>query len=132
MISKRKKNKRSFFSFLSSILTTLFLLGSIIVLVFFNIKINQKRLKILSQIETLEKEIVDLEEEKSELKTEISQADKESYWEARAREQGYVREGEQQVVVVPPESSSPEEQEESSIQSLFGQFLQTIKNFLRQ
>jgi cell division protein FtsB len=111
MIAKRKKNKRA--PFFPSILFALLVFGSIALLIFFNLKIRKRRLELLSQIENLEKEITILKEKSAELKAGLSQTTKESYWEEKAREQGFVKEGENQVVVVPPqEESSQEEPEE--------------------
>ena len=92
-----------------------------------NLKINQKRSKLTAEIESLKKEIQILEEKKTKLEAGISATEKESYWEEKIRQQGFVKEGENPVVVLPPE----ENQEEKTIksQNLSEKFFQKIKDF---
>lgn len=111
MIAKKKKSKKSQQSPFFPILFIFLISAFISLLVFYNFKINQRRTKLLSEIRELEKEIQNLEEKNAQLKAGISQVGKESYWEERVREQGFVREGENQVVVLPPESNLEKEQE---------------------
>jgi len=94
---KTKKNLREdrIFQILFFILT-LILIG---LLLFSNLKLSQKRKKLTGEIESLGKEVQALEEKKSKLEAGISQTEKESYWEEKAREQGYVKEGENPVVI---------------------------------
>jgi len=91
-------------------------------LAFSNWKISKKREELTTKIESLKEEIGLLEQEKQQLETGISETEKESYWEEKVREQGYVKEGERSIVVIPPEESSGEEggQKESFLDSLLG------------
>jgi len=130
MIAKKKKKKRGNQNLLSSILIGIFLLGVVSLLVFFNIKINQRRAELLTQIESLEKEIQLLEEKNSQLRAGISQTGKESYWEEQAREQGLIREGENQVVIIPPEQEQLKKEEESSFWN-FQNWLEWIRSKMR-
>lgn len=112
MIIKKQKKENAWGERIFQIfflLLTLVLVGFLIVS---NLRINQKREKLSREVESLEKEIQILEEKKSKLETGISQTQKESYWEEKAREQGYVKEGENPVVIkqgeeTPEEGSTP-------------------------
>ena len=100
MIGKRKKRDLKE-ERISQILFPLFTLALIGFLLISNLKINQKRAKLTEGIESLKKEIEILEEKKQKLETGLSQAEKESYWEEKIRQEGYVREGENPVVILP-------------------------------
>jgi len=108
---KRKFREEIIFQILFSILT-LALIGFLIIS---NLKINQKKAKLIEEIEKLEKEIQTLEEKNQKLKAGISETEKESHWEEIAREQGYIREGENPVVVLPPKEEEIEKGEEKNI-----------------
>lgn len=105
---KRKRNPKEeiIFQILFSILTSI-LIGF---LIFSNLKIGQKRAKLAKEIESLKKEIQILEEKKQKLEAGISESEKESYWEEKVREQGYVREGENPVVILPPKEEKIEKE----------------------
>ena len=62
--------------------------------------------------EELLAEIKVLEERNQMLQAGIDEAGSEAYWEEKAREQGYEKEGEQTVVVLPPEGQEEEKEEE--------------------
>ncbi len=112
MVTKFKKTKKDQ-GVLFSILILILFTGLIGSMVYSNWRINQKRTELMSRIETLKKEISDLEEKNTKLEAGITQTEKESYWEEKIREQGYKREGEEQVVVLPPKegkSTSTESQ----------------------
>ncbi len=85
---------------------TLFL---IIILIVSNFKISKKRAALMKRIESLKEEIQELEQEKQKLEAGISQTGKESHWEEKMREQGYIKEGENPVVVIPPAETQKEE-----------------------
>jgi len=118
---KRKFNSEIFFQILFFILI-LFFIGFLVVS---NLKINKKRTELIDKIESLKKEIQILEEKKQKLETGISDTEKESYWEEKIRQQGYVREGENPVVVIPPKETEKEESVKTQIFS--GQILEKIK-----
>ena len=114
MITKLKKQKKwrikedTIFQvvFLALIL---FLIGSLVVSIW---RVGQRKTELTEKIESLKEEIRILEEEKESLEAGISQTEKESYWEERVREQGYVKEGEEQVVVL-----GPREEEDGGLQA---------------
>ncbi len=85
----------------------------------------------ISEIQKLQEEISKLEQEKSNLEAGISEADTDAYWEEKAREQGFVKEGESPVVVLPPGESEEEESKQEN-KGFFQQIIETIKSFLRE
>ena len=97
-------------------------------MVFSNWKISKRREELTAQIESLKEEIDVLEQERQELETGISKTEKESYWEEKAREQGYVKEGENPVVVIPPEESQGEEVVQEK--GFFSSLLAKVKSLL--
>jgi len=110
MIAKFKKLKRGTYqTVIFSTLLGILALGVIGFLIISAWKINQRRAELTARIEDLKKEIQILEEKNAKLRAGILETTKESYWEGRAAEQGYVREGTQQVVVLPPEKSQEAE-----------------------
>ena len=131
MVAKKRKIRKSrwdnFFSVLPVFLVFLFL-GFLIIS---NIRISQRRSEMLSEIKELEKEIQTLEEKNSNLRAGISETDEEAYWEESVREQGLVKEGENQVVVLPSEEKGIE-QEQNANQGFFDRLLEKIKNILRE
>ncbi len=117
MIAKNKKTKKdsNFQTIFFSLLIGIFLLGSVGFLIISNFKINQKRGELTNKIESLKKEVQALEEKNKQLQAGISQTESESYWEEKAREQGYKKPGEEAVVVLPPEEKSqPSDEKEKS------------------
>jgi len=126
MIEKRQKRdskEDKIFKVLFSILT-LALIGFLLIS---NLKINQKRSKLTAESESLKKEIQILEEKKTKLEAGISATEKESYWEEKIRQQGFVREGENPVVVLQPEEIQEEKTTEN--QNLSEKFFEKIKDF---
>ena len=105
MITKKTKKTRNKSALFSSIVIGLLAFGLISFLVVSNLRISQKRAELTGRIEVLKKEIQILEQKNQELRTAIAMTAKESYWEARAREQGYIREGEHPVVILPAEET---------------------------
>lgn len=120
---KRDSKEDKIFQVLFSILT-LALIGFLLIS---NLKINQKRSKLTAEIESLKKEIQILEEKKTKLEAGISATEKESYWEEKIRQQGFVREGENPVVVLKPEETQEEKTTEN--QNLSEKFFEKIKDF---
>jgi len=112
MITKSRKDKKGsskedmFFQFVF-MGVVLFFVGSLIVS---NVKIYRRKEELTEEVESLKNKIEELEKEEESLEVGISQTEKDSYWEGRAREQGYVKEGEEAVVVLPPEGIPEEEQ----------------------
>jgi cell division protein FtsB len=126
MVAKFKKDRKgdSFQSIFFSVAIGILVLGIIGFFVISNLRINQKRTQLTSQIESLRKEIQILEEKNVQLKAGISQTEEESYWEERLREQGYKKPGEEQVVVLPPEEKGEEKGEAEK--TLWQKFLEKI------
>lgn len=123
MIPKKEKFKKgSWQKIFLSVLILFFALGVVGFLALSNLRINQKRASLLSQIETLEKEIQILGEKNEKLRAGISQTEKESYLESKIREQGFVKEGETPVVVKPMEESNKElpEEQKNIFQKFWG------------
>jgi len=128
MISKSRRFKKSshqtiFFSIL---------IGSLLVLVigfliFSNLKISQRRADLTARIGDLKKEIQILEKKNQELRAGITQTESESYWEERAREQGYKKPGEEQIVVLLPEGGG--EGKAGGQKSLWQRILDPVRNF---
>jgi len=126
MIEKRKK-RDSREERIFQILFPIFTLALIGLLLISNLKINQKRATLEEEIESLKKEIEILEEKKQKLETGLSQTEKESYWEEKIRQEGYVKEGENPVVIVPPKETPEEKVVEN--QKLSEKFLEKTKDF---
>ena len=100
MISKFKKREKTNFSetIFFSILIGILISGIVGFLIFQNIKINQKRAELNSQIEILRKELQELEAKDKLLKAGISQEGDDEYIEKIAREElNYQKEGETTV-----------------------------------
>ena len=122
MITRKRKlgNKpEMFFSAFLGILFVGLFIGVIGFLIFSNVKINQKRNVMLSQISQLKNEVWELEQRNQELKQGISDTKKESYWEGKVREQGYKKPGEEQVVVLPMKNEPVETQEKKGFWQKF-------------
>lgn len=68
---------------------------------------NQKREELKSRIENLKKEIEALAKKNEELSSQISESQKESFFEKEAREKFNLKKpGEEEVVILAPEESS--------------------------
>jgi cell division protein FtsB len=118
MIEKRKK-RDSREERIFQILFPIFTLTLIGLLLISNLKINQKRATLEEEIESLKKEIEILEEKKQKLEAGLSQTEKESYWEEKIRQEGYMREGENPVVILPPKETPEEKVVENQPQPIF-------------
>ncbi len=130
MIAKSKEQKKSRFKINEDtifqgifVFLIVFLVGSLIVS---NYRIIKKRGVLNEKIKELTEEIQTLEAERQNLEAGISQTQKDIYWEEKIREQGYVKEGEEQVVILGAEQG--ETQESSTEQSFFQKIFESIKN----
>lgn len=114
MVTKKEKVRKREFrqNLFFSILIGIVLLGAVSFLVISNLRINQKRAELIDGIETLRTEIQLLEEKNQQLRAGLIQTESETYWEGKAREQGYKKPGEESVVVLPPEDKGQELAEE--------------------
>jgi len=131
MIAKSKEQKKSRFKINEDtifqgifVFLIVFLAGSLIVSSY---RIIEKRGVLNEKIKELTEEIQALETERENLEAGISQTQKDVYWEEKIREQGYVKEGEEQVVILEPEQG--EVQEPSAEQSFFQKIFESIKGF---
>lgn len=105
MIAEKRKIKRAgnFQNVFFPILIGIFVFALVGFLVISDLKINQKRTESINKIEELKKEIRLLEEKNEQLQAGIRQTtESDAYWEAKIREQGYKKPGEETVVVLPP------------------------------
>jgi cell division protein FtsB len=104
---KRKEQKGvHFFFFLISTFLIIFLAIS-------NLKIEAKRRELKKKIEDLKSEVQVLKKKNEELKKAISKVKSESYWEEKAREEGYVKEGEETIVIRKVEEKKEEKKPET-------------------
>ncbi len=117
MVTKKEKVRKREFkqNLFFSILIGVFLLGAVSFLVISNLRINQKRAELIDRIETLRTEIQVLDEKNQQLKAGLIQTESETYWEGKAREQGYKKPGEEATVVLPPEEKGQELAEEEGL-----------------
>jgi len=127
MISKTNKKRKSSTREDIVFWAVLFLLAAFFAgaLIYSNVKMGRKRDELNQKIDDLKAQIQTLEEEKEKFETGISETQKDVYWEEKAREQGYVKEGENAVVVLPPPENSAEQQ--TSEKSFSQKLLDEIK-----
>ncbi len=132
MIAKRKKQKKSRLNedLIFQIITIFLAVFFIWYLAVSNYRITKKRAELTERIEGLIEEVQMLDQEKQRLEAGISQTQKDVYWEERIREQGYVKEGENQVVILKPEEV--EKQEIDSEQSFSKELFEIIKGFFER
>jgi len=132
MIAKRKKQKKSRLNedLIFQVITIFLAVFFIWYLAVSNYRITKKRAELNERIEGLIEEVQMLDQEKQRLEAGISQTQKDVYWEERIREQGYVKEGENQVVVLQPEEA--EKQEIDSEQGFAKELLEIIQGFFER
>ena len=123
---KKQKKKKSRNGITPQIifLVGIFAIGGLLLVSIINI--SRKRAALITELESLQREIFLLEGESEVLEVGISQTEEDSYWEEKAREQGYIKEGENPVVVVPSAESQEEETGHASSETI----LDKVKNFL--
>ncbi|MGB9743511.1 MAG: FtsB family cell division protein [Minisyncoccales bacterium] len=103
MIAKNKRIKRRHHrqKDFNVYLITILLLSLIGFLVVSNLRIRPQWLELQKRLAELKKQTQILEERNEELKASIKQTQSDVYWEARLREQGYIKPGEQAIVIYP-------------------------------
>ncbi|MBI4101679.1 MAG: hypothetical protein HY443_01795 [Candidatus Nealsonbacteria bacterium] len=99
-------------------------LGLVGLLTFSNYRMNMRRTDLINEINNLNKEVQLMEEKNSQLKTGITEGQKDIHWEEKIREQGYKKPGEEQVVVLPPAQTSTDAPSEEG--NLWQKFLDKI------
>jgi cell division protein FtsB len=93
-VKLKKENKNNFQIILFLISTFL-----IIFLTISNLRIEAKREELKKEINNLMAQLQILTKRNEELKKNILQVKSESYWEEKAREEGYVKTGEEMIVI---------------------------------
>jgi cell division protein FtsB len=126
---KIKKKKISNEEKIFQIFFFIFTLGLIIFLILSNLRIEKKKRELGQKIENLKSQIQELEEKGKKLESAISQTQKESYWEELAREEGYVREGEEAIVIKKVENEKEKIEEKEKI---WLKFWQEFKKFFKK
>ncbi len=109
MLAKKGKNKKASQAVLFSVIFVLLFFAVTGFLVVSNWNINQKRNDLNTKIESLRKEIQDLEEKKVELQAGINQSQSSEYLEEVARESLDLKKPGEDVVVVKQSASTTEE-----------------------
>jgi len=127
MIAKRRKKKKSFQEIFLSVLFVFFTLAIIGLLTVSNLKIRERRKELLSQIETLEKEIQNVEKKNQELKDGISESQTEDYLEKEAREKLGLKKPGEEVVAIKKIQSEEKQKEQKEEKSLWQKILEFLK-----
>jgi cell division protein FtsB len=123
---KRKEVGREKVFQFSLIVFTFVLIGF---LIFSNLKLERKKREISQQINDLKLKIEELETKKKKLEEAISQTQKENYWEELAREEGYVKEGEEAIVIKKVEE---EKEKAKGEEKIWLKIFEEIKNLFRK
>ena len=126
IVKFKRKGKESFWqTIFFSTLIGILVLTVIGFLVYENFKVNQRRSKLISRIETLGIEIQELENKKEFFKSGISQVEMEEYVERIAREElNLQKKGEKVVGFILPE----EEIKEKTAESFWKKWWEWVKN----
>jgi cell division protein FtsB len=118
----RKESKFFLFFFFTLTLSFLFFL------IFLTARIEKKKKEFEINLRELKDKVTELEERKNFLQNQIQKIQKESFWEEKIRQEGYVKEGENLVVILNPQTSlPPKTNRENLIQENRKNFLEKIK-----
>ena len=118
MVAKSDKNKKEslFFSILLGVLVFV-VIGFLIVS---NLRINQRRNELNSQLRSLQQELQILEVKKTQLESGLSESLEESYLEEEARERFNLKKpGEEVVAVLPAEEEEGDMEEKGFWQKIW-------------
>jgi cell division protein FtsB len=126
---RREKKKNIFKEKVLQFFLLIFTLFFIVFLVLSNLKLERKKREISQQIEDLKLKIEELEEKKKKLEEAIFQTQNKNYWEELAREEGYVKEGEEAIVIKKVEEEREKTKEEEKI---WLKIFEEIKNLFRK
>jgi len=96
---RKSKKRNSVQTIFFQIFLAIASLALIVFLIVSNLRISEKRSKLTTQIQTLQKEIQTLQEKKAKLEAQITQGQNEEYIEKRARELGLKKPGEEVVAI---------------------------------
>jgi len=127
---KKRQSRQSRQSILSYALLGILIIAIIGFLIFANLKINQKRSKLSSQIESLKNQIRVLEERKKELQAGISYQKSEEYLEEIAREKLNLKNPGEGVIAFVKEETEREEIKEKK--KFFEKFLAPVRSLLQK
>ncbi len=109
MLAKKGKNKKTRETLLFSVIFVLLFFGITGFLVVSNWNINQKRNDLNAKIESLRKQIQDMEEKKIQLESGIDQSQSSEYLEGVARDSLDLKKPGEDVVVVKQSATTTEE-----------------------
>jgi len=126
MIPKKGRIKKNWESAFFPVFLSLLFFGILGFLIASNFNINRRRSEMLSQIDSLKKQLQTLEDQNAKLQGGIIEVTTDTYQEEKLREQGYQKQGEQNVVVLPiQESTSTSKKTERNIFQKIFDFLRT-------
>ncbi|MFH1401613.1 MAG: septum formation initiator family protein [Parcubacteria group bacterium] len=108
MLAKKGKNKKAFETLFISAIFILLFFAVTGFLIFSNWRVNQKRSELNIKIESLRKEIQNLETRRVQLEADISQSQSQEYLEQVARESLDLKKPGEDVVVVKQSASATE------------------------
>lgn len=115
MISRLRLRKKKIGKLRDTVFLTMLLvlgLGLGAFLIFYNIRIYQKRAELQGRLENLKNQIASLEARKNELESVIQVGTTQEYQEKVLREQGlYKKPGEEVVTIIPPEQVQEEQKQ---------------------
>lgn len=124
---KIKRKKENIFG---QIFLSLFLFFLIFFFLFSNIKIASKRREISKKTEEVTLQLEKLKEKREKLESAILKAKEESYWEGLAREEGYIKEGEEAIVIKRQNNAEEIKKEEEN--KIYFNIFEKIKDFFQQ
>jgi len=68
-------------------------------LLFLNLRIFKERIEIEKKAKSLKEELEKLTQKKKEIEEILSKAKTQFFWEEKAREQGFIKEGEEPMII---------------------------------
>jgi hypothetical protein len=108
MLSKKRifKKRRGIdiFNLLKILFIGLVVLVILLYLIDANIKINNERDNLAIRLNSAQKELENLENQKKDYESRLSKIGSDEFWEKNLRDQGYKKPGEEIFVVLPPEN----------------------------
>lgn len=120
---KINKDEESIPLFFFTLLISVF----IIFLLFSFFRIQERKNQFNKELQELKEKLIQLQEKRDLSKLQITQIEKESFWEEKIRKEGYVKEGEKPVVVLKQQVDKNESKDEKVRENFF----QKIKEFFK-